>query len=145
NIHQWLSKCFAKPCGSKDAEYLGLELPSHRRRLKFEVRSARIAYRTKPDGGMLPQLLLTLLQQKDVPVDALDPNGAKMSFESGCTVIADLRSSRIKYCIRKNPSAGERLARQQKFALESSGLRSTYFGARGLDSAEPFAAVHRGL
>jgi len=145
DIHQWLKQWFTAPRGRKDAEYLGLEPAPHGRAWKFEVRSARIAYRSKPDGGMVPQLLLTLLQPKDVPGDAIDPNAPKISFEGGSTIIADLRSCQIQYCVRKSISSGERLARQQKFALESSGLRSTYFGASGLNSAEPFAATHRGV
>ena len=144
-IHRRLREHFESVSGPADAAYLGLD-PARR----FEVRSARFAYRTSPDGGMQPQLILGLLQQEQVPVDPADPNGDKMRFEGGCTVVADLRESRIRYCIRKNVNSKNRLARQQEFAMAArETLRATYLGARPLDDAdddgEPFALLHRGL
>jgi hypothetical protein len=158
DIHKWLKKHFASgAAGRKDAAYLGLNPDGI-----FEVRAARVAYRSSPDGGMLPQLLLTLLQTtEDVPVDPGDPTGTKMAFEGGSVVIADLRSSTIRYCIRKSAGSGGRLVRQQQFAMASSGIRSAYLGKlypkdtnedyrqkarrRRTDLTEPFAAMHRGL
>lgn len=141
SIHQWLSEHFKNGSrGDTDAGYLGLE--PHRR---FEVRSARIAYRTRPDSGMIPQFLVTLLQQKEVPRDPNDPSGQKMMFEGGCTLVADLRDSRIQYCIRKNTSSDTRLVRQQGFTMQLAAARSSYFGKLRESIAEPFAAIHRGL
>ena len=72
-IHEWLRQHFAGgETGRSDAAYLGLD-PQR----TFEVRSARIAFRTSPDGGMIPQMLLSILQRKEVPVDASDPRGPK--------------------------------------------------------------------
>jgi len=142
-IHDWLKTHFASgETGRSDAAYLGLDPDS-----RFEVRSARIAFRTSPDGGMIPQLLLQLLQRRPVPVDPADPKGAKMWFEGGCTLVADLRSRQIRYCIRKDSNSTGRLARQQQFAAASSGSkRAVYFGVPSLETenAEPFAAIHRG-
>lgn len=142
-IHKWLKPHFASSeVGRSDAAYLGLDPESG-----FEVRSARIAFRTSPDGGMIPQLLLTILQRTVVPADAADPSGAKMMFEGGCTLVADLRSCKIRYCIRKDTNSQGRLSRQQDFAATSSGSRrAVYFGAPSLKSeiSEPFAAIHRG-
>lgn len=143
-IHGWLKAHFATgDVGGADAAYLGLDSVSG-----FEVRSARIAFRTSPDGGMIPQLLLQILQRTLVPANNDDPAGAKMFFEGGCTLVADLRSCKIRYCIRKDASSQGRLQRQQEFAAASSGSsRAVYFGAPSLKSepAEPFAAIHRGL
>ena len=143
-IHEWLREHFASgETGRSDAAYLGLD-PQR----TFEVRSARIAFRTSPDGGMIPQLLLSILQRKEVPVDASDPRGPKMLFEGGCTLVADLRSCRVRYCIRKNTDSEGRLARQQGFASRSlTARRAVYFGAPSLKAEirEPFAAIHRGL
>ena len=68
-----------------DAAYLGLDPGTG-----FEVRTARLAFRTSPDGGMLPQLIVSILQRR-----AIEGAGNPM-FEGGCTVIADLRNRRIK-------------------------------------------------
>ena len=50
-LHNWLEAHFKKG-GRADAEYMGLD-PGR----KFEVHAARFALRTKPDGGVVPQLL----------------------------------------------------------------------------------------
>jgi hypothetical protein len=142
-IHRWLGEHFRKEVsGRTDAAYLGLAPDVE----GFEVRSARFAYRTSPDGGMVPQLILTLLQEQSRPVDADDPDGESMGFFGGCTLIADLRQGRIRYCIRKNSTSKNRLARQQAFALEGGNRQALYFGGRGAAlRAEPFAMMHRGL
>lgn len=143
-IHEWLRAHFASgDTGVSDAAYLGLD-PKR----AFEVRTARIAFRTSPDGGMIPQLLLSILQRKAAPVDPADPRGAQMMFEGGCSLVADLRSCRIRYCIRKDTNSKGRLERQQAFTAASLGARrAVYFGAPSLNKeiAEPFAAIHRGL
>jgi hypothetical protein len=140
-VHNWLAGHFrTSPQGRKDAEYLGLE-PE---REKFEVRSARFAYRTSPDGGMSPQLILGLLQEGNEPVDSQDPAGQNMAFAGGSTVIADLRGARIAYCVRKSFTNQARLAAQQQFALRSRDtLRGIYMSSPAMGS-EPFAAMHRG-
>ena len=143
-IHAWMEKHFqSSPAGKSDAAYLGLD-PS----LAFEVRTARIAFRTSPDGGVDPQLLLAILQRRSRPEDSHDPRGPKMMFEGGCSLVADLRSCHIRYCIRKGINSQSRLERQQAFAATSlSARRGVYFGrpAWNADLEEPFAALHRGL
>jgi hypothetical protein len=140
-IHRWLSGHFeSSPKGRKDAEYLGLDPDND----KFEVRTARFAYRTSPDGGMVPQLLLSLLQEQLRPVDPAFPEREQMAFSGGCTLVADLRRSIIRYCIRKNATSTGRLARQQQFALAERDRSPLYFSGSGL-RAEAFAALHRGL
>ncbi len=143
-IHQWLREHFAESAaGGADAAYLGLD-PGR----GFEVRSARIACTARPDGGVNPQLLLSLLQRQPVPADPADPSGPQMMFEGGCTLVADLRSCRIRYCIRKDSGSEGRLSRQRAYAAASFGARrAVYFGAPrlGEDAVEPFAAIHRGL
>jgi hypothetical protein len=138
-IHDWLKEHFKSDNGAQDAEYMGLD-----RKIPFEVRTARIAYRSNPDGGMVPQLLVGVLQETSVPVNADAPNGPKMAFVVGCTVVADLRTSKIRYCIRKPAGSKSRMDRQREFAAEAGrNLRATYFGSE--THAEPFAALHRGI
>ncbi len=146
-LHRWLSQHIrSSGVGRQDAGFLGLD-PDE----SFEVHTARIAYRSSPDGGMSPQLLAGLLQTTTKPVDPADPHGPQMSFEGGCTVVADLRAKKIRYCIRKSLQSESRLSRQQQFALnEFDSLQATYRGVRLLgdnrsnSDIEPFALIHRG-
>ena len=123
--------------GAGDAAFLGLD-PN----LSFEVHTARFAHRNSPDGDVQPQLLLSLLQEQEKPVDQGDPDGMKRPFRGGCTIVADLRSHKVQYCIRKSLTSATRLSRHQAFAgQQAESVRSVYFGeSRG----EPFAALHRG-
>jgi subtilisin family serine protease len=137
SIHGWLREHFAKGNGGvTDAAYLGLDATAG-----FEVRTARLAFRTSPDGGMLPQLIVSMQQRR-----ALGGAGNQM-FEGGCTVIADLRNRRIKYCIRKNVMSESRMERQRAFAIQSrETLRAVYFSSLDAqdETREPFAIMHRG-
>ncbi len=152
DLHRALSSYFESddPAVWKDAECLGID-PKN----KFEIHTGRIAFRPRPDGGISPQLLIGILQTSNPPVNSRDPNGAKMDFEGGCVLIADLQRGGLRYCIRKGSSGSMRLENQQAFAMrEFDSLRSTYFGKRPLSSGgehgksfaddEPFALVHRG-
>ena len=139
-LHNWLDAHFKKG-GRADAEYMGLDPDRN-----FEVHTGRFALRTKPDGGVVPQLLLTVLQSSEVPADANDPDGPKMIFEGGSTIVADLRRKVVKYCIRKNLKSRSRLAQQQGFAMERlTSARSTYVNTDpDHPEREPFALLHRG-
>jgi hypothetical protein len=157
-LHATLKKYFRKRGAAElaDARFLGID-PAK----SFEVHTARIAYRTRLDGGISPQLLIGLLQATKKPVDAGDPSGPTMDFEGGCAIVADLYKGEMRYCIRKDLTGSTRLDSQRAFALrEFASLRSTYFGKRLLDARrrdddhdhdhdgaddEPFALVHRGL
>ncbi len=140
-LHYWLDAHFKK--GNRgDAEYMGLDPDRN-----FEVHTARFALRSKPDGGVVPQLLVTVLQSLEVPADASDPNGAKIIFEGGSSIVADLRRKVIKYCIRKNLKSRSRLAQQQDFAMARlTSARATYVNTDpDHPEREPFALLHRGL
>jgi subtilisin family serine protease len=146
DLHGWLKERFQSgPEGARDAAFLGLDLsgpdPS------FEVHSLRFAVRGSPDGDVVPQLVLSLLQRSPRPIDPDDPDGPTMVFEGGCAIIADLRRGKIRYVIRKNMSSSGRLARQQSFTLQRmNNLRSTYLEPAGRAladaDAEPFALLH---
>ena len=149
-LHSWLKEHFKKSeVGRQDAEFLGID----RDQGSFEVHMTRVAYRTRPDGGILPQLLVGLLQRTSMPVDPKTPDGPKMSFEGGSTVIVDLREQKVRYCIRKRLNSKTRLHSQQSFALaDFDSLHATYLGERALDGAlrerdllaqEQFALLHR--
>jgi hypothetical protein len=140
-LHDWLEDHFASgAAGLQDAAFLGLD-PAK----SFEVHTARFAHRVGPDGEMKPQILIGLLQDTAVPLDSRQPDGGQMLVEGGCTIVADLRSRRIGYCIRKSIGSASRQARQRRFLAGDESLRATYFGAQSPDEHhEPFAALHRG-
>tara|TARA_R110002111_G_scaffold92933_1_gene144398 strand:- start:23 stop:3784 length:3762 start_codon:yes stop_codon:yes gene_type:complete len=135
-----------------DAAFLGLNPKK-----TFQVHTARIAFRPHPDGGISPQLLIGLLQATQKPIDPKDPAGDRMDFEGGCSLVADLYSGKLLYCIHKKHFDAEgddgklsRLTSQRTFAMrEFDSLRATYRGQRSLDSKnnetgnEPFALIHR--
>lgn len=137
HIHSKLKACFqAAGTGGDDALYLGVE-----KGLPFEVRTARIALRTSPDGVIVPQLIIGLYQEKFIP-DPAKPNALPMRFEGGSTVIADLRAEEIRYCVRKPLCSQTRQERQRSFSAEAGqSLRATYFGLKA--TLEPIAAIHR--
>ncbi len=143
DLHAWLRDHFASGAeGQRDAAFLGLDAGR-----SFEVHTARFALRATPDGGVEPQTLIGILQERTEPVDPRDPSGPTMRFEGGCTIVGDLRRQAIRYCIRKNLNSVTRLGIQQTFAMSlRDSPRETYFNGDPLGvDAEPFAALHRGL
>ncbi len=141
DMHDWLEDHFAASGTSgQDAEFLGLDPKVG----SFEIHSLRVANRVSPDGDLLRQVIIEILQDKEVAVHPEDPNGEKTVVEGGCTVVADLQRLRINYCIRKNLASKGRLARQQQYVARfgSGSLHATYFGN---DAAlrEPVASLHR--
>jgi hypothetical protein len=141
-LHRWLSQHFEHHAhGAQDAAFLGID-----RERPFEVHTARYALRAGPEGDVDPQLLVGLLQEITVPVDPADVHGPTMPFEGGCTIVADLRRLKIRYCIRKRATSAARLLRQQQAAIAHLDTpRASYMGASFDDTTEPFAALHRGL
>jgi hypothetical protein len=125
-LHAWLAEHFKRAdVGATDAAYLGLD-PS----AGFEVHTARFATRIGPDGQILPQLIVGILQRRRVRVDASSPHGPAMQFEGGCSIITDLRRRSVGFCVRKNLGSQTRLARQQEFVTRSlASPRATYFGS----------------
>ena len=140
-VHVWLEKHMKTPDGVRDAAFLGLD-PTR----SFEVHSLRYAMRATPDGDVVPQILLTLLQDKRAPVDATDAAGPDMLFEGGCSIVADLRRHRIRYVIRKSATSDSRLVRQQAFAVRwTDAVRGGYALLSSLaPGGRTFAMLHRG-
>jgi subtilisin family serine protease len=150
SLHRWLDAHFLSgDAGREDARFLGLETPAEGR-MRFEVHTARIAHRASPDGSVEPRLILALLQERRVPANPLGGTGT-IAFEGGCTIVAELRTPRVLYSIRKRIGSQARLRQQQEFAAASENLlRSTYLGpgplggGAGRHDDEPFALMHRG-
>jgi hypothetical protein len=146
-LHGMLTEHFASgPRGREDAAFLGIDPDLG----SLEVRTARIALRPSPDGSIQPQVLIGLMQRSPVPIDETGKTSREtMLFEGGCTIVADLRTLEIDYCIRKSTASKGRVARQRAFALEQlDSLKATYMGVKPLSgeapASEPFAGLHRG-
>src|SRR5690606_3217261 len=77
------------------AEALGLD-PSR----TFEVHELRRAMRVSPDGGHVPQVVVSLLQSREVPADESTGTPA-FTYRGGSTLVVDLAAGEIKYCVVK--------------------------------------------
>jgi hypothetical protein len=124
---------------------------------KFEVSSVRISRRHSPDGDVLPQLFVQVVQsrrgyfdgdmqgkadRKELkPGDDASPKG-DFTFRGGATIIVDLRDGSVQRVIRKNIADETRLKRVRAFKLGDPSALS--FGYRPLSAlSEPFALLHR--
>jgi len=141
-LHRWLQEHFASgPDGRLDAAFFGIDGTK-----PFEVHTVRFADRIGPDGDLDSQIVISLLQTASVPVDPKDPKSRSMDIEGGCSIIADPRRRRIRYCIRKDVKSASRIIRQQAFAATlRDSLRAVYTGDRPFGANEPFAMLHRGV
>lgn len=130
---------------------------------RFEVHSLCPVRRIGPNGEFLTDVVLQVTQRRPgclarsesreqclPPLDFAPDLEPDFWFRGGCTLIFDLASGLLRYCIYKDINSQNRYERQRRY-LESglaSGafLRATYAGGRddkGQD--EVFALVHRGL
>ena len=102
----------------------------------FEVHSVRPARRVGQDNQQRVDLVIEITQSW-VPSRGL-------RFRGGCTLVVDLETRQIRYCIRKRVAHSERIQRQNSFglALANMGLRSNYFDTAEAGE-EPFAMLHR--
>jgi hypothetical protein len=119
-----------------DCEFLGLAVPETGE-LVFEIESLHFAGRTGPDGDLLLQAIVQIIQEGQI-------DGQPM--EGGCTVIVDLKNADIAYCIRKPISSRSRQALQKEYLQGFAGthLRDTYFARDASNERkEPFAFLHR--
>lgn len=121
---------------------------------RFEVHAIRPALRVSPEGEIIKQVIITVTQRRRVAVDPADPQGAKMVFRGGGTLILDLETLNVRYAITKRIDDDERLNRIRAYrkqkAEEDFSLRATYFGTAPFDDdddqgqprLEPFALLH---
>ncbi len=121
----------------------------------FEVHSVRPARRVGPDGQLIQSLIVEITQKRfafDDPQRQEQADRGELAdsllekadfiFRGGSTLIYDLETGRLRYCIRKNIRGEDRLQRQREFLsrADSASLRATFFNPSGC--AEPFALLH---
>lgn len=97
---------------------------------EYAIASLRLAHRISPDGDLLSQVIVVITQTMDPAL-----NGGVAAF-GGSTIVADLRSRAIRYCITKNVQSQTRAVRQQEYL--KAGAPSAQ------ESREPFALLHAG-
>lgn len=115
---------------------------------KFQIHSLRPARRVGPDGTSLNQLIISIIQSRDIKVK--QPPGEKplsFIFRGGSTLVLDLDTMRLRYAITKDIADKARLERHTQYrrALMTGGSpRATYF-SHLRNAAEPFALLHRSV
>ncbi|HBG47794.1 MAG TPA: hypothetical protein DDW94_12520 [Deltaproteobacteria bacterium] len=123
---------------------------------KFEVHSIRPVRRSGPDGQLLLDMVVEITQRTpgflDLPLgqcqkDLQSNQGPDFWFRGGCTLIVDLETGKLRYCIYKDINSERRYDRQRAFVDGMSAapsLSETYFGITGYrERDEVFAFVHR--
>ena len=143
--------------GYKQRITVGLDLD----RFEFEVNSIRPVRRTGRDGQFLMDAVVEITQKRpgyvdktyqeapDIPIAGKEPD---FWFRGGCTLIIDLETGRLRYCIYKRIDSEHRYQRQQnQVAGQGAGpsLATTYFDAAFRDKEkegnEVFSFVHRNV
>ena len=144
--HALLKKLFRESPPARRQEMslaLGLDLATGEE--PFEVHALRVAGRAGPDGAARPQIILSLVQEKDLPEKSPWGDG-EFSFSGGCTIIADQKSAKVNYYVSKNIGSRQRQERQRAFASRwTRGLSALYFRHTPLAGlGERFAMLHAG-
>lgn len=138
----------------------------------LEVHSVRPARRIGPDGQTIEELVIEITQrrrgyydpeiQRKVDAGEINPPAPEFIFRGGCTLLVDLSTAKVRYCIYQNIMSEDRLRRMREFLKNGFGpsLRATYFGdsckeyyrqltrqEKGEKSPtlEPFALLHRSI
>ena len=116
-----------------NARVLGLDAsssnPANKDKYPFEVHSIRGSRRVGPDGNTLNEVIISLTQQRVVPLDETvnlknltkeDRKSAQFQFRGGCTLILDLQTLKLKYVIKKLiDNSDGRLTRQRQYRQEN--------------------------
>ena len=161
-VHDWLADV-GRPLGPSLGLALEADAPRSIKRGKnglpiFEVHAVRPARRVSPDGESRVDLVIEITQkrygyldpelQARVDKGKIDPPPEHFWFRGGSTVLINLESREVRYCIGKGITSAARLERQRRYvAGDSDGsLAATYFGdPRVRAEEEPFALLHRSL
>jgi len=130
---------------------------------KFEVHSLRQAQRVGPDGVALNQVIISITQKREVPktewIKYIDQNEdlpgdinqnnsaeENIIFRGGSTMIIDIDTHKLKYCINKLMVDPERLKSQVIYekGTTNDSLHATYYSKLlTKDNPEPLSLLHR--
>ena len=135
----------------------------------LEFHSLRPARRIGPDGQTVEEFVVEITQrrrgyfnvetQRKVDAGEIDPPKPDFIFRGGCTLLVDLNTAKVRFCIYQNLLSEDRMNRMREFLMTGFGpsLHATYFGdpcreyyrqlILGKDEKEtglePFALLHK--
>ncbi len=123
----------------------------------FEINSIRPVRRSGPEGQFIMDVVIEVTQKRPGYLDQSSKNapywiqdGEEPDFwmRGGCTLLIDLETGKLRYCIYKRISSKHRYERYRKYVQGHSAgpsLAATYFDTTGhQDKDEVFSFVHRG-
>ena len=121
--------------------------PETNRIPKFQIHSLRPARRVGPDGDSRNQLIISIIQSRNITVEEDGEQPLSFTFRGGSTLVLDLDTMQLRYAISKDVTDEDRLNRHTQyhrgFNMEGSS-RATYF-RQIRNSEEPFALLHRSI
>jgi hypothetical protein len=146
NFDPALARAMGLATGGKLPKYIRTDPKTGFPRTRiFSVRPSR---RIGPDGQNEADLVMEIIQTREVPFDDSDPESPTFKFRGGCTLLINRDNHEVRWCIVKSIFDDERLERERDFRADVSGfaLQATYFGNPREDGyREPFAFLHRGF
>lgn len=147
DVHAWFADLVPHMTTEQEAG-LGLDLTGQREtgvsrgeggRSVFEVHSVRPAQRIGPDGQTVMDLIIEITQQR--PAEE-----GELPFRGGCTLVMDLETAEVRYCIRKDIGSKGRAARQHEYqnsaAFGAMADRAKELYGPGEWWANAFALLH---
>ncbi len=135
DLHEALDQSFREmPEAERDIVMRSLGLKLVNGQPRFQVHTLFLADRVGPQGRVLRQFVISLLQ-KHRYADGIE-------LQSGSTILVERGNYGVRYVIRKGAENEERLKRNHDFAAQSRAAQSTYFQEK---DAHQFAALHAGV
>lgn len=116
------------------AKQIGLDLSGDKPR--FEVHTVALAERQGPDGRMIQQFVVTLVQLRKVTSVG---GGETVELWSGSTVLLERSDRSVRYIIRKSAHNQERVDENVAFALDQIATGNPYFD---VSPNQRFALIH---
>jgi len=131
SIHNFI---FSKDFDPALARAMGLatggKLPKHIRTdpktgfPRTRIFSVRPSRRIGPDGQNEADLVLEIIQTREVPFDESDPESPRFKFRGGCTLLINRENHEVRWCIVKSIFDEDRLEREREFRADVSGFRA---------------------
>jgi hypothetical protein len=115
------------------AQQIGLDLAADEPR--FEVHTISLAERQGPEGRLIQQFVVTLVQAKSVPIET----GKTVDLLSGSTVLLERSDRSVRYIVRKSAHNKNRLADNMSFAVDQMKSGNPYFK---VSPNQRFALIH---
>jgi hypothetical protein len=148
------------PDDQASCEEQGFVFSSESQNAKYEIGNLWLSNRVTPEGKIVNNVIVTLLQRRGVEASVTDgvfavkryfPPGSepltpgKFIFRGGATLIFDLDSRTLKYAVKKDIADIDRMEQQFRFTnnLMEGAEAMTYFNSSSVEALSgPFAFMH---